>query len=278
MGKKIKKRKRKKSNRVYIIIEILCILIFIYAVLQLISIFQDYRRASKEYDGLAEQVVVVEKTNDMEETDSEKSEEKKEEADILDLPYDYEVPTYSIDLDAMKAQNPDTIGWIILPDSKINYPILKSKDNTEYMTTTFEGQQSSSGAIFMDMLCEDDFSSENTIIYGHNMKNGSMFRALNNLTDKEYFWRHHIFCIDTGNGFENYEIISCYETISTDLSSWQISFESKEAYGAWLENAAKRCTYDCVDYDVNKNTITLSTCRGQAGGPGRFIVHLQKKD
>ena len=72
-------------------------------------------------------------------------------------------------------------------------------------------------------------------------------------------------------------MISCYETTENDLTSWQIGFESKEAYGAWLKDVTDRCTYDCAYYDVNKNTVTLSTCRGKSGGPGRFIVHLQKK-
>ena len=269
------KRKKVKSNRLLIIMEILCVLIFIYAALQLVSIFQDYRRASQEYEALSEHVMVVTEVT-VEEKEKEEP-EKTEEVNILDLPYDYEVPEYSINLETVKEQNADTVGWIILPDSKINYPILKSKDNTEYMNTTFEGQKSSSGAIFMDMLCESDFNNQNTIIYGHNMKNGTMFRALNNLTDKEYFWRHHIFCIDMGNGFENYEIISCYETVESNLISWQISFESEAAYGDWLEKITNRCSYDCADYDVNKNTITLSTCRGKAGGTGRFVVHLQKK-
>ena len=271
-----RKKQKRLSNRLLLIIEILCVLIFIYAALQLVSIFQDYHRASKEYDHLAEVMVVIEESTENQEENSEKVEEAEGE-NVLDLPYDYEVPTYSVDLEAVKAQNADTIGWIILPDSKINYPIVLSKDNEEYLTTTFEGQKSSSGAIFVDMFCGSEFDSSNTIIYGHNMKNGSMFSALNNMTDKEYFWRHHIFCIDTGNGFENYEVISCYETVESDLSSWQITFESKESYETWLQNITKRCNYDCADYDVNKNTITLSTCRGKSGGPGRFIVHLQKK-
>lgn len=269
-----KKKKVSKSNKLLIAIEILCILIFIYAAVQLYMIFDDYQRASNEYDTLAETVVTENK--EVEKLEEVIKEEAKEES-VLDLPYDYEVPDYEVDLGAVKAQNPDTVGWIILPDSRINYPIVKSKDNTEYLTTTFEGQTANSGSIFLDMYCSNDFSDQNAIVYGHNMKNGSMFRALNNMTDKEYFWRHHIFCIDTGNGFEEYEVISCYQTVETDLSSWQISFESQEAYEAWLQSVVKRCTYDCVDYDVNKNTITLSTCRGQSGGPGRFIVHLQKK-
>lgn len=263
-----KEKEVRKSSRLLMIFELLCVLIFIYAILQMISIYQDYHIASKEYEALSEHVTIVEKS---ESNKIENGEESETDDEI-------NIPDYYVDLEAVKLQNEDTIGWIILPDSKINYPILKSKDNAEYMNTTFEGQRSSSGAIFMDMLCESDFSDENTIIYGHNMKNGSMFRALNNLTDKEYFFKHRIFCIDMGNGFENYEIISCYETVETNFSSWQISFDSKEAYGKWLENIAKRCTYDCMDYDVDKNTITLSTCRGKAGGPGRFVVHLQKKD
>lgn len=265
--KKEKKKKSIKQNIIFIVLQIIFVFIFLFAAFQLYSIYQDYHKATEEYDTLSEQVVTVE----------EPEAEESEEESILDLPYDYEVPIYEVDLAAVKAQNPDTVGWIILPDSRINYPIVKSKDNTEYLTRTFEGQTANSGAIFMDMYCADDYSNQNTIIYGHNMKNGSMFRALNNMTDKEYFWRHHIFCINTGNGFENYEVISCYETVETDLSSWQISFESQAAYESWLQSIVKRCKYDCVDYDVNKNTITLSTCRGQSGGTARFIVHLQKK-
>lgn len=275
MKEKQTNKKGSKQNIGLLILEIIFILIFLYALWQLCSIFSDYHKASSEYKQLAQQVVEEIQTDSAKDLEEEQEEEKG--TSILDLPYDYEVPSYKVDLAAVKAQNPDTIGWIILPDTRINYPIVKSKDNAEYLTTTFEGQAANSGAIFMDMLCSSDFTDENAIIYGHNMKNGSMFRALNNLTDKEYFWRHHIFCIDTGNGFENYEIISCYETVETDLSSWQISFESKDAYEEWLKTIVKRCNYTCTPYDADKNTITLSTCRGQSGGPGRFIVHLQKK-
>ena len=269
-------KKNRGINAGYLIVEILFAIIFIYAAVQLYSIFSDYKRASDEYSALAETVVTEVEEVIAEEQQVENETAKKTES-VLELPYDYEVPDYKVDVNVLKTQNPDTVGWIILPNSKINYPIVKSKDNTEYLTTTFEGQTANSGAIFLDMYCPSDFSSDNAIIYGHNMKNGSMFRALNHMTDKEYFWRHHIFCIDIGNGFEKYEVISCYETVETDLSSWQISFESQESYEAWLKNIVKRCNYDCVDYDVTKQTITLSTCRGKSGGPGRFIVHLQKK-
>ena len=266
------KNNQKNKNYLLLALEVVLLGIFVYAAIQLYLIFKDYQIASKEYDVLAENMVVV-----LQEDFEENSKKEMDLQQETSSSYDYEIPHYEVDLNAVKAQNSDTVGWIILPDSKINYPIVKSKDNTEYLTTTFEGKVANSGAIFMDMYCENDFSSQNTIVYGHNMKNGSMFRALNNMTDKDYFLSHHIFCIDIGNGFEEYEIISCYETVETDLSSWQIGFESYESYETWLKNIVKRCNYDCADYDAAKNTITLSTCRGQSGGPGRFIVHLQKK-
>lgn len=260
-------KKKSLSKAITVVVELICVLVFFYATSQLFFIYQDYHRASTEYESLSEEMVIVQKET------SESIASAEASADAA-----YEIPKYFVNLEALKQINEDTIGWIILPDTKINYPILSSKDNEEYLTTTFEGQESSSGAIFVDMLCERDFSSQNTIIYGHNMKNGSMFRALNHMTEKEYFEMHRIFCIDTGTGFEEYEVISCYATDASDTSSWQISFESQESYAVWLQERAKRCEYDCVPYNIEKNTITLSTCRGKANGTGRFVVYLQKRE
>lgn len=263
-------KKGKRSKGLTILLQLICVVVFLYSALQLYQIYEDYHRASEEYSILSEEMIKI--------VNQDSIYEDEKESQPGTESYDYEVPEYAVDLEAVRQKNGDTIGWIILPDTKINYPILQSHDNTEYLNTTFEGQESSSGAIFVDMLCESDFSSQNTIIYGHNMKNGSMFRALNNLTDKDYFLKHHIFCIDTGDGFEKYEIISCYETTADDTKSWQISFESDEAYALWLKERAERCDYDCVPYNIEKATITLSTCRGKANGTGRFVVYLQKKD
>lgn len=243
------------KNLQVLFIRILCFGIFIYAAAQIVIIAKDYHCASKEYQCLAEKAVVMKDTAD--------------EGEMTDYQTDFEI---------LRMINEDTAGWIILPDSKINYPIVKSEDNAEYLTMTFEGNPSNSGAIFMDMNCEGDFSSQNTVIYGHNMKNGSMFRALNSMTDSEYFSSHHTFWIDMGIGFEDYEVIACYETTETDPISWKVVFESEETYEKWLQQIVKRCSYQCQKYSFAKNTITLSTCRGKSGGSGRFVVHLQKKD
>lgn len=258
--------KKKMKKTIFYLAEGVLALVFCYAALQLYQIYRDYDRAVDEYARLAEEIVMAENMEYL--LEDRKAEEEASTGQ--------KVPPYVVDLEEMKRKNPDTVGWIILPDSKINYPIVQSRDNEEYLTTTFEGTKASSGAIFMDKYCEPAFSGLNTVIYGHNMKNGSMFRALNNMTDPEYFATHHVFCIDTGEGFAYYEVISCYETVETDKESWRMYFEDEEMYAEWLERISNRCGYDCAQYRENQNTITLSTCRGSTGGPGRFIVHLQK--
>lgn len=250
-----------KKKALFFIIELLCAVIFIYAAVQLFSIYRDYHQASEDYSALSASVV-TEITPD-------------DRADGAG-PDEMEAVEYHVNLEAVKAKNADTAGWIILPDSRINYPIVESKDNEDYLRTTFDGKPATAGTLFIDMNCKADFSEQNTIIYGHNMRNGSMFRALNNLTDREYFKNHQIFWISTGGELERYQIISCYETTTDNESSWQISFQSDAVYAEWLKNAAARCNYKCMPYDTEKNTITLSTCRGKSGGTGRFIVHLQK--
>ena len=264
----MKPKKHLMSNLLLIFLILIFFGIFVFSAFMLYGIFTDYRTASNEYESLAEEMVISASESN---GGQGKAVVKNDAGDVYVSPYE------QVDMEELRGMNPDTVGWIILPESRINYPIVKSKDNKEYLKTTFEGKKASSGAIFMEMYCEDDFSSRNTIIYGHNMKNGSMFRALNNMTDKEYFNEHRIFYMDTGNGFEEYEVISCYATVETDLSSWKISFEDKEEYEQWLKDISKRCSFDCAAYNVEKNTVTLSTCRGKSGGPGRFIVHLQKR-
>ncbi len=239
---------------------LLCVIVFCYSGYQLISTLENYRLAQKEYEKISEEYLEIAEIN-AEEANQEKSTENAE---------------YSIDFDALKQQNPDCVGWIILPESRINYPIVKSKNNEEYVSTTFDGQSSRSGAIFMDQSCEADFSSQNTVIYGHNMKDGSMFRALNEMTDESYFEKHHTFLIFTGEKFETFEVISCYQATTGLADCWQTDFESEEAYGQWLDTIEGRSLYQAAAADKQKSTVTLSTCRGSTGGNGRFLVYLQK--
>lgn len=165
------------------------------------------------------------------------------------------------------------MGWIFISDSKVNYPILKSRDNSEYLKTTFEGKENSSGAIFMDCRNRSDFSNDNTIIYGHNMKNGSMFRVLNDYAEEGFYKEGRQIWITTPDWKKSYHIISAHIT-SEKGHCYTLSFANLIDYETYLKEEAAFSAYATKPYDVSKKTVTLSTCRGSSGK--RFVLILQE--
>ena len=88
---------------------------------------------------------------------------------------------------ALLAQYPDAVGWIALPNTEINYPFAQHKNNDYYLRRDLKGEYAAAGTIFMDSRCERDFTSQNTILYGHHMKNGSMFGTLKMFGEASFF-------------------------------------------------------------------------------------------
>jgi len=87
----------------------------------------------------------------------------------------------------LQEKYPDVVGWLTVPNTNIDYPFAQSKDNDYYLRRDLNGSYAVAGTIFMDCRCEPDFTSKNTIIYGHHMKNGSMFGTLKSFNDKAFF-------------------------------------------------------------------------------------------
>ena len=86
--------------------------------------------------------------------------------------------TFAVNFDVLRDINPDCVGWIEIPGTNISYPIVQGRDNDHYLRLNFEGKYSVGGVIFLDHRCDSDFDRTNTIIYGHNMRDGSMFGSL----------------------------------------------------------------------------------------------------
>jgi len=106
-----------------------------------------------------------------------------------------------IDFDALRAINPDIIGWIVVPGTTINYPIVQGRDNNWYLHHTFRGERNPAGAIFADYLNTPDFSDGHTILYGHNMQRGNMFARLHG-------WEGGHFRIYTPEGVLEFEVFA----------------------------------------------------------------------
>ena len=154
-----------------------------------------------------------------------------------------------MDFDALARINPDVKAWIYIKGTGINYPIVQTTDNTSYLHRTFEGKDSFIGAIFLDAGCEADFSSENSIVYGHNLKNGQMFGMLKKHYDTSY---------------------------NADADVYTIEFATEEDYADYLKTAVEKSLYHLgTKTDSTENMLTLSTCTSSSEA-GRFIVQAMQ--
>ena len=267
------KRKRR-GNFIYNIILVLVVAVFFYSVYQLARIYAEYRKGDQEYEKIVEQVVEVEMmqeelvtTEEKEEQQEEKKEEEKKDT----------VKTHAslqIDFGKLCEINSDTVGWIQFDrPEKINYPIVLTTDNDKYLTTTFEGNKNAAGAIFMDKNNSMDFFDRNTFIYGHNMKNGSMFGQLRKYKSASYGAQNPYFYIYTLDGREiKYHIFSVciVEDVSKSYRNW---FEDDAQFMDYLRFIKSISLYN-VDVELTEDSkiVSLSTCTNVTEKQ-RLLVH-----
>ena len=139
--------------------------------------YMEEKQAGTEYEKIREEV--VEKTNQKKPQTETLPEEKQEEPSAVDIPIDFQ---------ALQQQNPEVYAWIQIPQTAVDYPILQSStDNSYYLNHTINGEEKKEGAIFTENYNTKTFEDPNTIIYGHDMKNGSMFQSIHQYMDRSFF-------------------------------------------------------------------------------------------
>ncbi len=179
----------------------------------------------------------------------------------------------------LQADYPDCIGYIMVSDTKINYPIMKGNDNDYYLHHTYEGKTSSAGAIFADYRLEDDYDKNmNTIIYGHCMKDGSMFRSIKLFFDSEYRYtqaQEMKITVVTTEAVYIYTYFSGYRSEGGYFINTFTDRSNKNAYYNFLKNLrAKNSISKTVGYNSNSKIITLITCTNLSSKPGeRYVLH-----
>lgn len=265
------------NKKVRIALIVVLALVFVGAGIKLISVIREYNEAESIYDESRENFVVLE---DPEEPSAEPADPDPEASE----PVEPEVffPSVEIDFDSLQDTNPDVFGWIWMPGTDMSYPLLVGESNQEYLYTGYNNQHTSSGSIFMDYRNSADLTDENTVIFGHNMRNGSMFGSLKEFRDQEYFDVHDYIYIFTPERAFKYCVFSAYETFSTS-DSYTLWFErevkvdeettkitmSNEDYLAMLKEES--LVKSEVEPDVGDRLLMLSTCTGQ--GNRRFVLH-----
>jgi len=178
----------------------------------------------------------------------------------------------------LKKANKDFVGWIHIRDTNIDYPVVQTSDNEYYLNHNFRKSENIGGAIFMDYRVKLDSPSRNTIIYGHHMKDGSMFTDLLKFLKQDFYEDHPVISLEMLDGEEtSWEIFSAYIT-NTEFNYIIPDFETDKEYDSFLKSI-KRKSVIKPDVKVTKSDriITLSTC-SYSIKDGRMVVHARKKE
>ena len=258
-------RNTPKRKVVGIAVVSLCGLLALGSGFLMVRDLNQYSESAGAYEDIASHVELPEQT-EAPEDDNTETEPAGEDPSVV-------LPT--VDFDALRETGPDIIGWLTLPDTAINYPVTQTDDNEYYLHHLYDGTYNKTGCLFADYENQEDFSDRNTIIYGHNMRDGSMFATLNEYDEQSYYDGHPQMYLVTPDGGYVVEIFTAFvakpSESGSDTSPWRLSFKDDGAYTTWLSEMAGRSVIETdVTVTSSDKVLTLSTCT--PGGASRFIV------
>lgn len=248
----MKKKKKGIVDYFLILAMVLSFGVFTYASYHLIIIQNEYKKGEQTYEHMQE--YVQENEPDIEQ------EPLKEQEDPIEAKVELKAPI-TVDFQQLQAVNEDIVGWIYMEAiPEISYPIVQGTDNNYYLKHTVEGKRNSSASIFMDYRNMSDFSHENTLIYGHNMKNQSMFGRLKQYKQAETCAKSQYFWILTPQRDYRYEIFSVREVGERDDVYSHLTFEQEELK-SYLEQMQEHSAVPfSYTFDGTEKIVTLSTC------------------
>lgn len=219
--------------------------LIVFSLYNLLNLNNEYKAEESYYKELASNFI-SEKAEDVQievEVNREQSEEK------VDI-------GINIDFEKLQSQYKDAVGWIYCEGTQINYPILQSDNNDYYLRRTADGKESYAGSIFMDCLNSSDFSDANTVLYGHNMKNNSMFGLIPDYINGDMYSKHPIMYILTED--KNYKV-EFIGGLPVKVGSLVYENENTEIAEYVQKNSVIKTEFN-REVTENDKLITLSTC------------------
>ena len=230
---------------------------------QILRIQNIYRESGAFYDTLARHVRFEPMGN------LGPSREVAEEEEVFVLPPHIQLP--QVDFDALREINPNIVAWVILEGTPIHYPVVQGEDNRHYLNHLFDGRRNGAGAIFVDSYNQPGFADRNTVIYGHHMRDGSMFAVLERFAAQEFFEEHPVAFLLTPQGNYAVKLVAGY-TADVGMSSWQIEFEDDAAIAQWIAERQARSDFSTdIETRPTDRFVTFSTC-SWAFHDARYVV------
>ncbi len=263
----------KVRNIVRYAVMLVALCVFGYSAYRLADIYITYEESKNVYEDIQNNFFkpVIDSGGE-EATDSS--------GDKINLTGKGEGQEFVFDFKGLKKTNKYAVGWISLDNGEyISYPVLQCEDNDKYLRRLITGQYNTAGSIFIDYRCEGGFESRHAIVYGHNMRDLSMFGTLKYFyDDPDYYKEHPSFDIWVGEKRYRYDIFSIYHLDLATTDTYQFSFETDEKF---LEYVEKRKELSITPIDVGEITaedkiVTLSTCV-RNHEEQRLVMHLVQR-
>ena len=268
---KRKRRKRHVKKGVYIGILIISIIVLVFSLLKIFIWNKDNSDVDKLQKDIADKNVKEVKAN-KDKTDNVNPPENKS-----DDYWDYiKMDMLSVDFNELKKKNPDTVGWIKVNGTNINYPVVQTKDNDYYLNHAYDKSKNSAGWIYADYRNNMTNFDKNTIIYGHGRLNNTMFGSLKTILNSKWYNNKNNYIIKFSTPTENtlWQVFSVY---SIKAESYYITtkFSSDKEYDKFLQTLKNRSKKDfSATVNTKDKIITLSTCKDVAGTE-RVVMHAK---
>lgn len=240
------KNKKKLFKVVMRIIELIFLILLVYSSINIFKWYNNNKENKQIINEIAESVTINEDTN----------EEKK----------------YKINFEELKQKNSDTVAWLKVENTNIEFPIVQANNNSYYLTHNFDKKYNVAGWIFADYKNKLDGTDRNIVVYGHNMRNNSMFGSLKDVITEEWYnnEENKYITFVTENDYQTYQVFSVYQ-IKTEDYYIQTEFKSNE-FTEFIDTITKRSKKDFgINVSKEDTILTLSTCSNN--NKYRVVLH-----
>lgn len=249
---RIKKNKRYKKVILNIIIYMILLFVLIYSGIKIFKWYKDKTNNNKIAEQIKSTVIVEDKNED----------ENKEE--------------YTVDFNKLKEQNNETVAWIKVNNTNVEYPVVRATNNSFYLNHSFDKSKNSAGWIFADYKNKFDNTDKNIVIYGHNMRDDSMFGSLKNILNSDWYNNEENtnIALYTENEKYIYKVFSIYKIESEDYYI-KTEFSNDNEFEKFIKTLKKRSIKNFnIDISKEDSILTLSTCANN--NKYRVVLHSKK--
>lgn len=269
--KKTKRKLKKKVKKIlWSLLLIFFIIMLLISVSKLLSWFKDNKETSKIIENIQNDII-IEETEDDENTEIVNGEEINKDNDYWNY---IKFPLIDVDINALKQKNSDTIGWINVNNTNVNYPYVQTSDNNYYLDHSFDKSYNEAGWVFMDYRNNSNLDNKNTILYAHSRLDKTMFGTLSKALKPNWYTNtdNHIIRISTETENSSWQIFSVYK-IPEETYYVTTNFTSNEKYQEFLNTIASRSIHKFnTTLTTNDKILTLSTCYSDTE---RTVIHAK---